>query len=47
MAKYILTDYKGWMVNEQPHVLIFKNKDDLIQQLLGYLDEDISLEVKK
>ena len=47
MAKYILKDYKGCMVNEQPHVHIFKNKDELIQKLLGYLDDDISYEVKR
>ena len=44
MAKYILTDWKG---SVPPHVHIFKNKDELIQKLLGYLDDDIILEVKK
>ena len=48
MAKYILTDWKGCdMYGDKPHVHIFKNKDELIQKLLGYLDDDIILEVVK
>ena len=48
MAKYILTDWKGCdMYGDKPHVYIFKNKDELIQKLLGYLDDDIILEVVK
>jgi len=46
MAKYILTDYKG-CDEDKPNIKVFKNKDDLIQQLLGYLDDEISLEVIK
>jgi len=45
MAKYILTDYKG--CDDEPRIKVFKNKDDLIEVLLGYLDDDISLEVIK
>ena len=45
MVKYILTDYKGCDEEDEPSIKVFKNKDDLIQQLLGYLDEDISLAV--
>ena len=43
MAKYILTDWQGF--DDKPNVKVFKNKDALIQQLLGYLDDAISLEV--
>ena len=45
MAKYVLTDWQG--CDDKPNVKVFKNKDALIQQLLGYLDDDISLEVIK
>ena len=45
MAKYILTDWKG--CDDEPYVYIFKNKDALIYKLLGYLDDDIILEVIK
>ena len=47
MAKYVLTDYKGCGEGEKPFVKVFPNKDALIQQLLDYLDEDISYEVIK
>ena len=47
MAKYILTDWKGCDEDDEPHVYIFRNKDALIQRLLGYLDDDIILEVIK
>ena len=47
MAKYILTDWKGCDEDDEPHVYIFGNKDALIQRLLGYLDDDIILEVRK
>ena len=47
MAKYILTDWKGCYEGDEPHVHTFKNKDTLIQKLLGYLDDDIRLEVIK
>ena len=47
MAKYILTDWKGCDEDDEPHVHIFRNKDALIQKLLGYLDDDIKLEVIK
>ena len=47
MAKYVLTDYKGCDEGDEPHIKVFKNKDALIQQLLDYLDEDISYEVIK
>jgi len=43
--KYILKDYAGIEEGEEPHIRVFKNKDDLIQQLLNYLDGDITLEV--
>ena len=46
--KYILTDWKGCdMYGDKPHVYIFKNKDELIEKLLGFLDDDIRLEVVK
>ena len=47
MARYILTDYAGKEEGEEPRVLIFKNKDDLIERLMNFLDDDITLEVKK
>ena len=47
MVKYILTDWKGCYEDDEPHVHIFKNKDELIEKLLGYLDDDIRLEVRK
>ncbi len=47
MAKYILTDWCGCYEDDEPHVYIFKNKDSLIQKLMGYLDDDIRLEVIK
>jgi len=47
MAKYILTDWKGCYEDDEPHVYIFRNKDALIYKLLGYLDDDIILEVIK
>ena len=43
--KYVLKDYAGTEEGEEPHIRVFKNKDDLIQQLLNYLDGDITLEV--
>tara|TARA_R100001086_G_scaffold102292_1_gene51308 strand:+ start:1036 stop:1179 length:144 start_codon:yes stop_codon:yes gene_type:complete len=47
MAKYILTDWKGCDEDDGPHVYMFRNKDALIQKLLGYLDDDIRLVVIK
>ena len=47
MAKYILTDWKGCDEDDEPHVYIFRNKNALIYKLLGYLDDDIKLEVIK
>ena len=47
MAKYVLTDLCGVGEGEEPHIKVFKNKDDLIEQLLGYLGDDISYEVKR
>ena len=47
MAKYILTDWLGCDEDDEPHVYIFRNKDALIYKLLGYLDDDIILEVIK
>ena len=46
MAKYILTDYAG-CEDGYATIKVFGNKDDLIEQLMGYLDDDIILEVKK
>lgn len=45
--KYILTDWHGTEQGEKPRILIFKNKDDLIEQLMNFLDDDITLEVIK
>ena len=47
MAKYVLTDYHGVLEDEKPFVKVLKNKNALIEQLLDYLDDDISLEVIK
>ena len=48
MARYILKDYASVTdEGEEPRVLIFKNKDDMIQQLLDWVGEDVTLEVKK
>ena len=48
MAKYILKDYASVMYeDDEPRVLIFKNKDEVIEQLLSWVGEDIILEVKK
>ena len=47
MVKYILTDYHGVLEDEEPHIKIFKNKNALIEQLLDYLDDEISLKVIK
>jgi len=47
--KYILTDYAGCGPHEgdEPNIKVFKNKDDLIQQLLAYLDDNITLKVSE
>ena len=47
MAKYILKDYKGCEEGEEPNITILKNKNELIYKLLGYLDDDITLQVRK
>ena len=48
MARYILKDYACVMYeDDEPRVLIFKNKDEVIWQLLSWVGEDIVLEVKK
>lgn len=45
--RYILTDWAGTEYGDKPRILIFKNKDDLIEQLMKFLDDDITLEVKE
>tara|TARA_R110000851_G_scaffold170889_1_gene317254 strand:- start:313 stop:453 length:141 start_codon:yes stop_codon:yes gene_type:complete len=45
--KYILTDYAGVEEDEEPHMRVFKNKDEVIQQLLSWVGEQVTLEVKK
>ena len=45
--KYILTDWHGTEQGDKPRILMFKNKDDLIEQLMNFLDDDITLEVIK
>ena len=48
MTRYILKDYSSVVYeDEEPRVMIFKNKDDLIAQLLSFLGEDMHYEVKK
>jgi len=48
MARYILRDYASVEYeDEEPRVYTFKNKDDLIAQLLSFLGEDMHYEVKK
>jgi hypothetical protein len=48
MARYILKDYTSVEYeDEEPMVYAFKNKDDLIAQLLSFLGEDMHYEVKK
>ena len=48
MARYILKDYASVEYEvEEPMVYTFKNKDDLIAQLLSFLGEDMHYEVKK
>lgn len=47
MAKYILKDYAGQDEGEEPHTRVFKNKDEVIQQLLSWVGEEVTLEVKK
>jgi len=48
MAKYILTDYVCCVEeDDEPIIKVFKNKDALIEQLLGYLGDDISYKVIK
>jgi len=48
MARYILKDYSSVVYeDDEPRVLIFKNKDEVIQQLLNWVGEDVILEVKK
>jgi hypothetical protein len=48
MARYILKDYASAIdEDEDPVVKVFKNKDDMIQQLLSWLGGDVTLEVKK
>lgn len=46
MTRYILKDYSSVVYeDEEPRVLIFKNKNEVIQQLLDWVGEDIILEV--
>ena len=48
MARYILRDYASVEYEyEEPRVYIFKNKDEVIAQLLSFLGEDMHYEVKK
>lgn len=48
MTRYILKDYASVEYeDDEPRVLIFKNKDEVIQQLLSWVGEDVTLEVKK
>jgi hypothetical protein len=47
MTRYILRDYAGVEGDEEPHTRVFKNKDEVIQQLLSWVGEDVTLEVKK
>ncbi len=48
MARYILKDYASVEYEyEEPRVYIFKNKDEVIAQLLSFLGEDMHYEVKK
>ena len=47
MVKYILKDYAGVEEDEEPHTRVFKNKNEVIQQLLSWLGEDVKLEVKQ
>ena len=37
----------GCEEGEEPNITILKNKNELIYKLLGYLDDDITLEVRK
>jgi len=47
MTRYILRDYAGVEEDEEPHTRVFKNKDEVIQQLLSWVGEGVTLEVKK
>lgn len=47
MARYILRDYAGIEEDEEPHIKVFKNKDEVIAQLMSWVGEDVTLEVKK
>jgi hypothetical protein len=48
MARYILKDYASVEYEyEEPRVYTFKNKDEVIAQLLSFLGEDMHYEVKK
>ena len=44
---YILKDYgMCWKDDVEPKIFKFKNKDEVIQQLLNWMGDDISYEVK-
>jgi len=46
--KYILRDYASVEYeDEEPRVMVFKNKDEVIAQLLSFLGEDMEYEVIK
>ena len=45
MVKYILKDYAGLGDDGEPHTRVFKNKNEVIQQLLSWVGEDVELEV--
>ena len=47
MARYILRDYAGVEEDEEPHTRVFKNKDEVIERLMSWVGEDVTLEVKK
>ena len=48
MTRYILKDYASVIdEDEEPVIKVFKNKDEVIEQLLSWLGGDVTLEVKK
>ena len=42
--RYILKDYASVQGNEEPRIYLFKNKDEVIQQLLSWCNAEARIE---
>jgi len=44
--KYILKDYAGVEDGEEPHTIVLKNKNEVIEQLLRWCNTEARLELE-